>query len=146
MFPTSIEGRIDLPDTTELHADIMAACIVDALRDVRASAIERGGNTITFGGGIFRMVGNWNVLVPVSSGAIEVRAGPDAGISYRFSCLQMLVLVSAMALGVAVVIPASEPVAIRLGAPVAMWAWLFGMNFLISTVRLRTFVRRAACG
>jgi hypothetical protein len=148
MFPTSIEGRFALPSSTPEQADDIASRIVVELRQVRATDIQREGSSITFGGGMFRRVGNWNLLVPVGHGVIEVHAGVDAEVRFRFSCVQALVITTLMVAFVVAIMNFGSstdlPIAFRLGAPAFMWLWLFGMNYAIAAARLPRFVRRAA--
>lgn len=51
---------------------ILAKEIVKNLEKVRARNIEIIGNRITFTGGLFRFVTNWNFLVPITRGEIRI--------------------------------------------------------------------------
>lgn len=146
MFPTHITGRIELAAATPERVDSIAERFVSELARVRASDVMRQGNTITFKGGVFRLVSSWNILGPVSQGAIELKVGPPPEIAYRFSCIQMLVITTLMVIvmGLFVATSPRAPLALKLGAPVIMWLWLFGMNYLIAAYRLPAFVRRTA--
>ena len=142
MFPTSISGTVELPVLTPEQTPALVSALNIALEGARAFDISRTGNAITFRGGIFRFVSNLNVLVPVSSGVIEVRPGAPGTIVFRFSCMQLLIIVTVMALLTGFVIPSNQPLAFKLGMPALMWLWLFGMNYLIAKIRLPAFIRR----
>jgi hypothetical protein len=55
----------------------------------------------------------------------------------------MLVAASIMVSVAVILIPQTKPLLFRLGAPFAMWLWLFGVNFVVASFRLPAFVCRA---
>lgn len=146
MFPTSIDGEFEIPeyDSTKDGALRTLLKFERALFDNKAKNIKLVGTKLTFEGGIMRMVSNWNILVPVGYGEIEVRPGSPGKLIYRFSTRQMLAGATGMAalFGLLAAMGASglasaNPVVIFLAA----WAWLFGMNYLFAAYRLPRFVR-----
>jgi hypothetical protein len=149
-FPLYIEGKIELGATSPEGAAELAARVASALIKVRASNVSLIGTSVTFRGGIFRLVSNWNILVPVGWGAIGVLTGSPGVVAYKFSCREMLGVTTLIALVVALfmafVVPPSAPLFFRLGAPVLMWLWLYGGNYLISRYRLPAFVKDAVVG
>jgi hypothetical protein len=65
-----ITGAVEfdrLVDSSSLPAHL-SAC----LKDMDANAVRVSGKRITFEGGIFRLVTNWNVLVPFGFGDLVV--------------------------------------------------------------------------
>src|SRR5258708_40355854 len=68
-----------------------------ALAGEKAGALQRVGCAVHFRGGAFGRVSNWNILVPISTGVLEVRPEED-GVSvwYRASFSQMLLVVTLM--------------------------------------------------
>lgn len=142
MFPTSFEGTLELPNITAQNLETAFRSMDSALRAVRASDIFRDGNRISFRAGIFRFVSNWNILVPVGSGWIQIEPG---NIYYSFSCMELLVIttvmVTLMSTAVAMVGDASSSEVF--GLFILGWAWLFGMNYLIGLFRLPRFIERS---
>ena len=143
MFPLTISGRIESASISAEQVPVLVAGLSSALARARASDVTCAGNALAFRAGIFRLVFSWNVLVPVGSGAIQVLAGTAGSVRYRFSCVQMLVVISIMTLSLAMLIPRTEPLAWRIGAPIVLWLWLFGMNYMVASFRLPAFLRRA---
>lgn len=142
-FPTNISGTVRLSVLTPEQIPALVSALNAALEVARAVDISRTGNSITFSSGIFRFVSNLNVLAPVSNGVIEVQPGAPGKVVFRFSCMQLLIIATVVALYVGLVIPSSEPLAFKLGLPVLVWFWLFGVNYVIARVRLVAFIRRA---
>ena len=143
MFPLIISGRVESASISAEQVPVLVAGLSSALARARASDVTCAGNALAFRAGIFRLVFSWNVLVPVGSGAIQVHAGTSGIVQYRFSCVQMLIVVSIMMLLLAFLIPRTEPLVLRVGVPVVLWLWLFGMNYMVASFRLPAFLRRA---
>ncbi|MBI1849429.1 MAG: hypothetical protein HYR85_03690 [Planctomycetes bacterium] len=110
--------------------------------DARAIDIRRSDDAVSFRGGLFRSVTNWNVLVPVDSGRIEVVAGPSMRVRYYFSCSKLLVTTTLGAV-LLVVLSSVQAGRVRLFAPLLVTMGLFGGNYVIASHRLPRFVRRA---
>ncbi|MDB5974928.1 MAG: hypothetical protein JWR07_1688 [Nevskia sp.] len=143
MFPIHIKGRIELPDTTPEQAAVIADRIVAALVAVRASGVECRANRITFRGGIFRMVFNWNVLAAVSHGVVDVQSGSKPMVDYTFYCWEMLAFVMLPILFVVLHTSINESPLVRFGIPVFIFLWLFGVNYFVARFRLPAFLRDA---
>ena len=143
MFPISLEGSIDTHSISPEQVNAVTERLVSALNRARASSVVCDGNTVTFRGGMFRLVFNWNVLVPVSRGTITISSGSRDAVRFNLSCVEMLVVTTVMAICAGFVIPSGQPALFRFGAPVLMWLWLFGMNYVIAAYRLPAFIRRA---
>src|SRR5690348_10220152 len=77
-------------DSTSLSVHL-AGC----LHGVRASNVKILGNRVVFTAGIFRLVGNWNVLVPFGSGDLTVDS-IACEIRYTLNCWQLVVIAMAM--------------------------------------------------
>ena len=60
---------------TTVDARRLAGHLATCLRDVDARNVTVDGGRVQFHGGVFRMVSNWNVLVPFGSGELEVDVG-----------------------------------------------------------------------
>lgn len=138
MFPVSIEGTIPIGEIDAEEAEQRLARWQAWLHKSSARDIRREGDAVTFRAGMFRFVSNWNPLVAVSSGRVELRRASGT-VRYELSCRQMLV-VSALMVGV---LAAS---ALRSGRPPfalvpLMWLWLFGMNYLVASRRISNALR-----
>jgi len=144
MFPMSLDGEFKLtsPELEDISA--ILSKVEQALRAARATNISRIGNRVVFQGGIFRLVMNWNILVPVGRGEIEIVPGKPGTVKYGFSCVQMLILLTLMVGAMSVALISREGLSAHaIIFLVIGWLWLFGMNYVISAVRLPRFVRRA---
>jgi hypothetical protein len=144
MFPTGFRGEFEVVAVEYEAINVLLLRVERELRAARALNVCRRGNKVSFRGGIFRLVSNWNVLVPVGSGEIEVVPGNPAAVRYRFSCVEMLTFVTvvASALGVFLFTIAGISVAAFI-FPIFIWFSMFGLNFLIASERLPAFVRKA---
>lgn len=142
MFPTSIKGEFEIKVLQFEDIDSVLSRVEQELAAARAANVLRTDNKITFRGGIFRFVSNWNVLVPVGYGEIEVL---PTSVKYEFSCIEMLIVTTFMACIMCIFILSSIPVStLSFVVPLLMWLWLFGMNYVIAFVRLPAFVRKIA--
>ena|ERR1700730_14025796 len=81
-------GDVPFDDTVDLA--VLPTHLADCLRDVKARAIEIEGNHIAFTGGMFRLVSNWNVLVPFGYGDLTVDASTRQ-VHYRLSSRQLVI-------------------------------------------------------
>jgi hypothetical protein len=62
----------DLPFDHGVDLTVLPTHLANCLRDVKARAIEIEGSHVAFTGGMFRLVSNWNVLVPFGYGDLTV--------------------------------------------------------------------------
>ncbi len=90
--------------------------------------------------------GNWNILVPFNSGTFRVEAeDTSARVHYRLSTVRILVAITAvLGLLLGIMIAGSFrhdwlSAAKMLGLG---WLWLFGMNYLIGTIRIPIWLKR----
>jgi len=91
-FPISLAGVVAVSGLT---VDETIARLERALAGAGATALRRESNGLQFGGTAFRLVSNWNVLVPISTGIIEVRSRNDGIIVwYRLRFTWVLVAVT----------------------------------------------------
>lgn len=121
--------------------------ILHALEKEKARSMHQAGNRIEFRGGIFRLVMNWNQLVSISSGEIEVfSTGKIVTLAYHIRFTEMLILVSAGVIGFLcpAVWRAPNLNVLEASAMLAFaWLWLFGGNVAITYYRFPKFLRRA---
>jgi hypothetical protein len=146
VFPTSINGQIELKALKPEYVEMVTRGIKRQLETMKAVNISQQGNMVSFRGGFFpfHFVANLSLLGPVSRGEIEVLPGPPAVVKYRLSIVGMLVDVLVIALAMAIFIGITRSLATALLCFLAMFAVLFGINYLIAVFRLSSFVKLAA--
>ncbi len=146
-FPISLSGAVTAREVTVEQA---LDRIESALSYAKALALRREGGAVQFRGGVFRLVSGWNVLVPISSGIVEVSpSATGVSVGYRVTFMQMLILVTLMVgafLGPFVMATPEMPVKGGLGVLAVAWLWLFGGNFVLTRWRWPAFLRRALQG
>jgi hypothetical protein len=123
-------------DSTSLPVHL-AGC----LRSVDASTVEILGNHVAFTAGIFRLVVNWNVLVPFGSGDLTVDS-IACEVRYTLNCWQLVVMAIAMTGFMAAFSLLSGGNQMLWFLPF-VWLWLVGGNLAIGIPRFRSFIVRA---
>ncbi len=93
-MPMLIEtGAVDFDE--EVNSSLLPSHLAGCLRSVDADAVEVADNLVTFRGGIFRVVTNWNVLVPFGFGDLTVDSEARE-IRYRLSYRQLAIFSTAI--------------------------------------------------
>lgn len=115
--------------------------LAECLRSVHASTVAIRGNCVAFTGGMFRLVSNWNVLVPFGSGDLAVDAD-FRQVRYRVNIRQLVLIGTAM-LGVGGAFILMSHVWLPLLFLPLMWLWLVGGNVALGIFRFERFVARA---
>lgn len=110
--------------------------------------LDVSGDTVSFRGGVFRLVTSWNLLGPIGRGEIVV-APTDDGLSvrYRISFRELITLVTIMILIMMVMIFSSEGMEAFPIVPVALsfgWVFAVGGNIAICIPRFNSFVKKCA--
>jgi hypothetical protein len=145
-FATAEQSRIlstmtrgSLPLDKHIDPHKLVERLADALRLVHAKDVIVTANRISFSGGIFRFVSNWNVLVPFSQG--ELIIDQVAGqLQYRVSLRQFVMILIVFSVFFLIYILAlAGPLAL---IPVALaMTWLLGgLNLLIAKARFEYFL------
>jgi len=148
-FPMSINGTVNLGRDAPTGGDPEATAnrIEDMLREARATTITRHGNTVSFTAGMFRLVINWNVLVPFVTGTISVQPLEEGmKLNYKLSTIEMTIAVTAMMCIASILLLANDPTA-RSGIFVYLflifgWFWLVGGNYVSGMIRFRSWLWR----
>jgi len=138
----------DVPFDDGVDLAVLPTHLANCLRDVKARAIEIEGSQIAFTGGMFRLVSNWNVLVPFGYGDLTVDA-INRQIHYRLSSRQLVISATVVSVVLAVFVlvgmtasrggPRQPILAIPL-----IWVWIVGGNLAIGQRRFQRFLRGAA--
>ncbi|NTW29509.1 MAG: hypothetical protein HGA39_09150 [Coriobacteriia bacterium] len=147
MFPTNINGTVELPSLGLQDIDSLLAGIERELDAVVAKDVVREGNVISFRGGFFRsfFISRWNLLVPIRNGTIEVVPGPVLRVDYRLSTVEFVTMVSTLVI-VAALLATVSTVFMFGSVTFLVFAWFcfIGVNYLIAMLRFPFFVKRAA--
>jgi hypothetical protein len=143
MFPLSLEGTIDLPDgNTRAALDQLRYLLVAA----RAKNVEQKSDSLAFQGGMFRPVTSANILYSVDQCEVTAR---ESKLFYSFSTKQMLALVSVVIVAgcISFWTLSGEARQLPVGWWIALfvfgWLWIFGANYLLASIRLRKFLKKA---
>ena len=130
-----------IPFDSDLDPAALPRHLADSLEQADASTVEIQGNCVAFTAGVFRLVGNWNVLVPFGSGDLTVNAD-FRQVRYRVS-IRQLVLIGTTFVGIMSVFIVMSHVWQPLLFVPLMWLWLVGANVAIGISRFERFVGRA---
>ncbi len=143
-FPLSSQGTI-LSETTNLPE--VVAAIEAVLRQAKPSKISATTTRIDFRGGLFRLVSNWNLLVPIGSSRIEFRQRDrTVEIRYHISFVQLFVIATMLVIfifGVLPMISSGERTFFLVYSLGLIWLWLFGLNYFIAVLRFPAALRNA---
>jgi hypothetical protein len=137
----------DVPFDDGVDLTVLPNHLANCLRDVNADAIKIEGSHIAFSGGIFRLVSNWNVLVPFGYGDLTVDA-VTRQIHYRLSSRQLVILATVVSVVIAAFVifgmTASRggPWQPILAIPL-IWVWIVGGNLAMGPQRFQRFLRGA---
>lgn len=130
----SFDDRID-PQRLAEH-------LADALRRVHAKDVSVSADRVSFAGGIFRFVSNWNVLVPFGHGELTINRSAKR-LEYKVSFGQLALILVVFSMFAAVFMLASRfPPGMFLVGLAMIWLWIGGMNVLIGRVRFESFLRK----
>jgi hypothetical protein len=145
-FPVSITGviRFSRDAVGGAPIDRIAVRIEDLLDAAVAKTVIRRGNSVAFTAGVFRAVLSSNVLVCLDSGTFDIEdADDEIKITYHASTVQMLIVVTAMLfLMGALMLCLGLPRLVAVWLLPIGWLWLFGMNYLITSIRFPRWLRR----
>lgn len=134
-----IEGSIYFGEETDPQK--LPSHLADCLHNANATTVDLADGCVAFKGGVFRMVGNWNVLVPFGFG--ELRVDPvTRQVYYRLSARQ-LVTIGTVVVGLMTIFTLMS----RAWQPAIfmpfMWLWIVGVNLAIGVFRFERFVCRS---
>jgi hypothetical protein len=132
----------NVPFDSDVNPAALVNHLADSLWKVDACTVEIHGNRVVFTRRIFRLVSNWNLLVPFERGDLSV----DADTREVRYCLRIQELVLFGTGGIALMgifaIASDAPMAILLFLPF-MWLWAVGGNLALGLFRFKNFVARA---
>lgn len=139
---SSLARTGSLPFDNDVDPTALLNHLADCLWKVSASTVEIQGNRVVFTRRMFRLVSNWNVLVPFERGDLTVDADTRE-VRYCVSIRELVLLGTGMvALMATFVLASGAPKPLLLFMPF-MWLWLVGGNLGIGLFRFKNFVARA---
>lgn len=130
-----------LPFDAEVDVASLPNHLAGRLRAVKASTVEIEGNRVVFTRRMFRLVSNWNVLVPFESGDLTVDPYKRL-VTYRVSIRELVFFGTGVVLVMTLImakLSAWQPI---LFMPL-MWLWLVVGNLLIGVFQFKGFLARA---
>jgi hypothetical protein len=133
-------GALDFDEGVERRA--LLVHLAGSLRKIDARAVTISDESVTFRGGLFRLVSSWNILMPFGSGELVVDAKKHA-VRYRLFIHQFVLVVTAMTM---MAFAFASPIRIIPGGLIFLtltWLWLIGVNLLIGLPRFKRFLREA---
>lgn len=137
-MPT-LRGTVSFDD--EFEGPAATRHLVECLHAKRARFVHVHQNRIQFGGGFFRMVSSWNVLLQFYTGDIVVDA-PAREVRYRVSITQLLLICTVLIVFMGVFLFAVDGGKMIWVLPV-MWLWIVGGNLVFGLVGFRSFLRKS---
>ncbi len=147
-FPISYSGQVDfiINKGTELTPQSLHGRIKEGLKKVKAKNIRTDTNSISFYGGIFRLVPNWNLLTAISSGVVRIESSSDKiSVVYNLRFIEVFVVVTvAVFFFLGSFVWEFFPLSIteRILLLCFFWFWFMGMNYLIAVLRFSSFIRK----
>ena len=139
---SSLTRTGSLPFDNDVDPTALLNHLADSLWKVAASTVEIQGNRVVFTRRMFRLVSNWNVLVPFERGDLTVDADTRE-VRYSVSIRELVMFGTGMVALMAILATVSgAPKPILLFMPF-MWLWLVGGNLGIGIFRFKSFVARA---
>lgn len=139
--PLICTGSFDYDDG--VTKAVLLAHLADQLRSVNAASIRVSANTVSFTGGLFRGVNNWNVLIPFGRGELITDEAKHE-IHYRLDIRQLVYTVGIMFAFASVMmfsVIRDNPAMLLLFALGCLW--LIGGNLLMGLPRFKQFLRDA---
>lgn len=149
MFPIGISGSIRLSEPGNPTPYVMPVRerLVDLLDEISAYDVVAEGDTVRFRLAFFGGAGRYHPLAPVDRGTFQIEIEDTAlRVRYRLSTLRFLLAITgllAVFFGFVFFENATHMSRQTLMIGVGFgWLWLFGMNYLISAIRLPFWLRR----
>jgi hypothetical protein len=131
-----------VPDPTAAAISIEAA-----IRDQRPRSVSRSATLVQFRAGVLRWVSNTNILVPISSGEVEVQtelSGLRVSYTIRFTELLIFAMVFTVVFTLVVSSKGGDaPTLFKLVASTLPLWWIFGGNVSITLFRFPRMLKRA---
>jgi hypothetical protein len=128
----------------EVDASALPAFLASTLQSVDARRIEVCDDRVKFNGGMFRLVGSWNVLHPFGSGILVVDP-VGRQVRYQLSFSQLLVATTIVIILIAIVALVNIGWQPLIALPIG-WIWLVGGSLVIGLSRFHRFIQKALAG
>jgi hypothetical protein len=145
-FPLSRSDTINVDVPASVDLDNIMQSVVFALEDAEPSRVSLYKQQITFRGGPFRLVHNWNILVPITSGNIHFCVEPGrVVVRYRIYFLEAFLFYTLpLCFYAAYWIIALRPHAVAFyEVTLVIWLMLLGLTYFITELRFPCLIREA---
>jgi len=119
---------------TNLPSEVILSAIEAELTRQKVNAIEIQGNVLRFENALFNKQGRQQLMASVDKGFFQVELNKQQ-LVYNYSTILMMWITLAMSLFFALV---SQKLILGL----VCFCWLFGMNWVITLVRNRYFMKK----
>lgn len=143
MLSLTTTGTVDFDQ--EVDSSLLPAHLAGCLRNVDADVVEVRGNRVTFKGGMFRFVTNWNVLVPFGFGALAINS-ETREIRYCLSYRQLIIFSTTVAVVAAALVLTFSGLRGLSGGMLAlplMWFFAVFINLTIGISRFESLLSSA---
>jgi hypothetical protein len=149
MFPLDYRNKIEITHINQ--SDIInyqkrfLTEMSEELRIVKASEIQIQDSKISFWVASFRFVHNWNILVPIDSGYIEVLpSSKSVVISYYISFKRLFISATVLLILFGIILVQDSAMSLNEKVFLLLGGRLFvvGGNLLIAMIRIHAFIKR----
>jgi hypothetical protein len=144
MFPISIQDSVAIIVDSTASSKAILKTLRDQIELLEPYIVTVEGDTLRFETRMFKRMGSYNLLRPISEGRISVElSGDTAIIDFKLSFEDMISTVSVMVTFMAILLFGMANLN-GLGAVLvfpAAWLWLIGGNFMITSIRFPLFIR-----
>ena len=147
MFPFTFSKTIEIPLAGETAESALGAIVSLLSRRIKAEiprSFSSNLQQITFSGGVFRFVGNWNLLIWITYGVIDFMPVNDKLlISYKLSFLELFLWTSFGTALLGFCVFSSEFTLQNFSLVAAMWIWFFVPAYIMTAVRFHNIIKWA---
>jgi hypothetical protein len=135
----SVHGCLEFPAGDSQTSGRLLTALMQMLADKKAEKIILDKNKIHFFGGMFRVVGNWNVLIPIGAGRVWITETDVAlYVCYRLSFLPLFLV----AIGLPILAMVCRVNSLSFWPMVLMWLCLSTLSLLLTIFEFRSLLIR----
>jgi len=144
-FPFTYTNKVEVQFDEKKHTpENLLDSVIKSLQKAKAKNVKNNLNHITFTGGIFRLVTNWNILGSISSGEITIERNKDKlCLKYHLKFTEMLIIVTVGVfgfLGIGIYQASNLTNIHKIIMLIIAWLWLFGGNYMVTIFRFPKFI------
>ena len=141
-FPTSFRHSIKVPWTGNTYSDSFINLLSAELTILKGKNIVIEGHVVTFTGGIFRPVWSTNLLVPISTGKVEIINYSDySKIIYEIKFSQIIIVNIILSILSIVFGLCKQNIESTIIILLVVWILLFGFNVTVAIITFNRFIK-----